>query len=233
MPTYPQLPPGTLSTMPTPKLSLANVTPTALHGLTDSDLLEVSAGSHVEAQRFTGADIGGTDLTGTDFSECEFIGISADQTQLRGARISESNFDRMDAAVLLAARSVLRDVSITASRLGSLEMYETTLNSVIIRDSKLGFVNLRGAELNNVVIQDCSIDELDLAGAKINRLTFISTSIDTLDATNSTLRNVDLRGASLRQINGLAGLRGAIISGEQSLELAEVFANHLGLQVTG
>lgn len=219
--------------MPTPKLSLANVTPTVLHGLTDSDLLEVSAGSHVEAQRFTGTDIGGTDLTGTDFSECEFIGISADQTQLRGGRISESHFDRLDAAVLLAARSVLRDVSVTASRLGSLEMYETTFNSVIIRDSKLGFVNLRGAELNNVIFQDCSIDELDLAGAKVNRLTFISTTIDTLDATNSTLRNVDLRGASLRQINGLAGLRGAIISSEQSLELAELFANHLGLQVTG
>jgi len=219
--------------MASPKLSLANVTPITLRGLTDSDLLEVSAGSHVEAQRFTGGDIGGVDLTGTDFTECEFSGVSADQTQLRGARISESNFDRLDAAVLLAARSVIRDVSITASRLGSFELYESTFNSVLIRDCKLGFVNLRGAELNNVIFQDCSIDELDLANARINRVTFTDTSIDTLDVTGATLRNADLRGASLRQINGLSGLRGAIITGEQSFELATVFANHLGLQVVG
>jgi uncharacterized protein YjbI with pentapeptide repeats len=55
--------------------------------------------------------------------------------------------------------------------------------------------------------------------------------VQRLDVTRATLSRVDLRGADLSGLDGLAHLRGAVISGDQLLELAPALAEHLGIDV--
>ncbi|MBU4466153.1 MAG: pentapeptide repeat-containing protein [Actinobacteria bacterium] len=206
--------------------AFAQVDPIVLPPLTEGD---VDEGIHHEARSFQDVDLGGLPFTGGSFVECELTGVSAHETQFRDASFVETAVRRLNAPVLLAARSTLRDISIEASRLGSIDMHETSWSSVLVRGCKLGFVNLRAATLANVIFEDCTIEELDLSGAQVNRLTFVRTAVDSLVATRTQFIATDLRGAAVRRFTDLASLKGTTMSPDQATELGQLFAVHLGI----
>lgn len=203
----------------------------SLHDLTEAEGLSLRAGDSREAERYTGAELGGRDLTGTSFVECEFRQLSLNDTKLRGASFSECIASDLHAPVFSVPRSTWRDVRIDHSRLGSVEAYEATMRSVQIDGSKLDFVNLRNAVLTDVLLSNCIIEELDLGSATVQRLELQNCRIGTLDVTNAKLKDVDLRSSDFSAIHGIEGLRGATIDDSQLALLAPVLAAHLGLRV--
>lgn len=204
-----------------------------LVGLTDSDTESLEAHERFEAARFRSGDVSGRHLAGVDFAECELIGLTAHETDLRDARFVETRLIRLNAPSLNAPHAQFRNVVIDGSRIGSAELYEGNWQSVHVSNSKLGFVNLRGAKLQDVLFTDCTIDELDLGGVRANRVSFVGTTVLGLDVTHATLQHVDLRALELRRITGLEGLKGATMSSYQTSELAALFAQKLGIIVEG
>lgn len=61
---------------------------------------------------------------------------------------------------------------------------------------------------------------------------FTDCTVGTLQASGARLKDIDLRGARMNRIVGLAGLKGALISQEQLSDLAPSLADHLGLVVS-
>ena len=205
--------------------------PIRLDDLTDADGSELFSGADVEARRFTDCDFEGRDLTGVAFRECEFHTVSLNDAKLRGVTLSECVASELHAAIFSAPRSAWRDVRIEHSRLGSVELYESSLRSVQFDGSKLDFVNLRNAQLHDVLLSNCIIEELDLGSATVQRLELQNCRIGTLDVTRATLKDVDLRGSDFSVIRGLEGLRGATIDDAQLSLLAPIMAAHLGIIV--
>ncbi|MDJ0349052.1 pentapeptide repeat-containing protein [Cryobacterium sp. PH29-G1] len=199
--------------------------------LTDSDGARLRSGDGREAERYSGIDLDGRDLTGISFTECEFTRVSLHEAKLRGASFSECLAADLHAPVFSAPRSSWRDVRIEHARLGSVEVYEATLRSVHIDGSKLDFVNLRNATLTDVLISNCIIEELDLGSATVQRLELQNCRIGTLDVGGAKLKDVDLRSSEFSAIHGLEGLRGATIDDAQLSLLAPLLAAHLGLRV--
>ena len=183
-----------------------------------------------EGLRFTG-EWSGLDLTDAVLDECELDGVSIEDSQLRGIRISETVITSLNVAALRAPHSQWREVSVERSRIGSAELFESEWASVRFSASKLGYVNLRAASLTDVAFDGCTIDELDLARVKASRVSLRNCSIGTLDVSGATLANVDLRGAEFSTVNGIAGLKGATIDGMQLLMFAPLFAAELGIEV--
>ena len=62
-------------------------------------------------------------------------------------------------------------------------------------------------------------------------LRFERCRVAVLDVTRAALTRVDLRGAELSGLRGLASLRGATITSGQLLDLAPALAEHLGVTV--
>ncbi|WP_394770834.1 pentapeptide repeat-containing protein [Lacisediminihabitans sp.] len=199
--------------------------------LTDGDPETLEARESYDGLRFVSADLGGRSLAAASFSECEFLDLSANGCDLRSASFVETRIERLDAPILAAPRSRFRDVELQGSRIGSAEFYDASWQSVHISNCKLGFVNLRGAELRDVLFTDCTIDELDLGGAAAHRMSFVNTTVTSLDVTRAKLEHVDLRGAELRGLTGLEGLRGATVNPYQVSDLATVFARHFGIKI--
>jgi uncharacterized protein YjbI with pentapeptide repeats len=166
-------------------------------------------------------------------SECRFTRVSVTDSSFRCTRFSESEFVSLNAPVLSAPLSTWRDVSISGSRIGSAEVFESEFSGVRIENSKLGYLNLRGAKLVNVVISGCTIDELDLGHATAKRVAIIDCTIGTLDVTRATLTDVDLRGSTFQSLTGLPGLRGATIDDDQLASLAPHLAASIGLRIEG
>jgi uncharacterized protein YjbI with pentapeptide repeats len=202
----------------------------ALPQLVDASDTELGIDDERERERLADADYSGLDLMGIKFDECELDGVNFGDSDLRSARFIETRLTKINAPILRAPRSTWRDVELTASRIGSGELFESNWRTASIRNCKLGYVNLRASELADVEFVDCMIDELDLGGSKASRVAFVGTTVGLLDVTRATLTDFDLRGAELRGIRGIESLRGATISELQLGELAPLLADHLGLR---
>jgi len=227
-------PAGTIERMPKkPALAAPSIDPLELHDLEDGDVARLEAHGMVDATRFEGGDISGEDLSGLSFNECELIGVTVHETQLRAARFVSTRIERMNAPVFTAARATVRDAEIRSSRMGSMELYDTEWQNVVVSNSKLGFVNLRAARMRDVRFTGCTIDELDLSGAQLSRVAFDDCSVETLRLDGARLTHVDLRGLDLHVIAGIEGMRGATLSHEQTVLMAPLFAEHLGVRVDG
>jgi uncharacterized protein YjbI with pentapeptide repeats len=184
-----------------------------------------------EGERYDGVDFTDADLEFTSFTSCAFQRVRLNEARLRGARFSEVTLEEVDAAVLTAPRSSWRNVQLTGSRLGSMQLYESNWRSVTIEGSKIDYLNARSAQWQDVRWQDCTISELDLGQAVISRMAFQDCRIGTLHAAQAQLGDVDLRGADLRVLEGLAGLAGSWITESQLEDLAPQLAAHLSISV--
>jgi uncharacterized protein YjbI with pentapeptide repeats len=168
---------------------------------------------------------------GDTVEACRFDGLELQTWALRGARIIESAFAGANVPAVSAARGGWRDVEIRDSRFGSVEAYDAAWRGIRFTRCKLGYVNLRGAEMLDVAFVDCSIDEIDLLDASARRVAFEATRFASLNASGAGLLDVDLRGADLGQVVGMAGLRGATISADQLQMMAPALAELAGLSV--
>ena len=199
--------------------------------LVEGEIGELAAGDRVEGRRYRGGDLAGRDLTGVAIGESELVGVFAHDALLRGAVLTETVIERLEAPVLRAPRATLRDVLVSGSRVGSVEFSDNRWESVRFVGCKLGFVNLRGAEIRDIRFTDCTIEELDLGNAKAQRVAFEQCDVRSLDVTGARLSDVDLRGLDLAAIAGIDGLRGATMDGMQVALLATTLANHVGIRV--
>ncbi|CAM3123547.1 Pentapeptide repeats (8 copies) [Arthrobacter ulcerisalmonis] len=199
--------------------------------LRDLDSAEFQHEDKFDGGRFSRASAEGLDLGGADFSECEFQGISFNDTELRGSRFRDCIISELYAPVFRGARSVWRDVEISNLRLGSAELYESGWQAVHIDGGKVDFLNLRGAKLTDVLITDCIINELDLGSVTGTRVALRNCTLGTLDVHGAKFKDVDLRGSEFRSISGLGSLAGLVIDDYQLSLLAPLLAAHLGLTV--
>ncbi|MGJ9372791.1 pentapeptide repeat-containing protein [Nesterenkonia sp. CF4.4] len=183
--------------------------------------------------RLEDADLTGMDLSGGRLTECLLRSVTLMDADFSAASVVESTWERVSSPHLKAPRSTWRDVSIEGSRFGVAELYDAGISGLVLRGCKLDLVNLRNAVLADVSFEHCTIAELDISGARATRVRFSDCTVGSLESSGARLKDVDLRGAQLSRIVGLAGLKGAVISEEQLVELAPSLAQHLGLVVTG
>jgi uncharacterized protein YjbI with pentapeptide repeats len=198
--------------------------------LAEGAVAELTADADLESVRYADLTLPRLDLPDALVESTQFVGVTAEEADLTGARLSEVELERVLLPVVHATRSQWRDVKVSG-RLGSIEAYDAQWRSVHFVGCKLSYLNLRGAELVDVAFTDCTIEELDLANARLRRVAFPGTRVEHLNVQHSELRDVDLRGAQLSAIDGIMDLRGAVISPEQLTLLAPVLADALGLTV--
>lgn len=199
--------------------------------LTDAAAEELGSRESHDGDRFSDADLTEYDLEGSTFSECVFDGVTLGSTKLRGSRFVESILIDSFAPELSAARTTWRAVRVDRPRWGSAELFDAGLESVRISGGKIDFLNLRGSSLVDVIIENCAIGELDLGGVEATRVALIDCRLGTLDVTGARLESVDLRSTTFERVDGLPGLRGAIIDDAQLSLLAPLLAAQLGVLV--
>jgi uncharacterized protein YjbI with pentapeptide repeats len=213
------------------KVTPPRLAPVLLGELRDDPAPDFQRGERYDGVRYSRASGDGLELSGTDFAECEFAGISFNETQLRGATFRDCIIAELYAPVFTAARATLRDVEFGNPRWGSAELYESGWQSVRIDGGKLDYVNLRGSRLTDVQISDCIINELDLGSCAATRVALKNCTIGALDLSGARLKDFDLRGTDFRTISGLDSLSGLVVDDYQLTLLAPLLAGHLGIVV--
>jgi uncharacterized protein YjbI with pentapeptide repeats len=188
-------------------------------------------GADVEGLAFADVDTPALELDQSSLRSCDLAMVSAEEANLRGTLLRDTVLTRPALTVVRAWHGRWHSVRISGGRVGALEAYDSEWRSVHFVSCKLNFVNLRGAELLDVKFTGCQIDDLDLVEATVRRTSFEETQVRRLNVQNAELRDVDLRGARYEQIDGIASLRGATVSGAQLAELAPLLADEAGIVV--
>jgi uncharacterized protein YjbI with pentapeptide repeats len=196
-----------------------------------AEATELESGARNELIRISGGLAAGRDLVGTTFLEVHWDGAALDGTTLVDARFVECRFSALDAAGFDAPGSTWRHVELLASRIGAAELDGADLHAVRIDGCRFGYVNLRRATCRDLVVSGCHITDLDLGAASVQRARFEDCRIGHLMLSAASLHAVDLRGAQIDTISGVAGLAGALIDEVQLAALAPALAGHLGIEV--
>lgn len=189
------------------------------------------SGEHYEAVKLCDVTATDLELPSTVFADCSFVRWNVGEANFRATRLSEVQGEDLAIASLSAVRSTWNRVEISSSRLGAVEAYESELRRVVIRSSKVDWMNLRRSDLSDVAFEDCTLEELDLSGSKIARVAFKNVNVRRLCLTNVKAENFDLRGLDMQTIEGLEGLRGAVLTSFQVATMSQLFASHLGISV--
>jgi uncharacterized protein YjbI with pentapeptide repeats len=184
-----------------------------------------------DEMRFTGSALVGADAAGARFLDCRFDGADLTEAHLKDTRWTDCRLDRVRGVGTELAEATLQDCEIVEPRLGAIAAYGSSWRRVTARGGKIDYLNLRGARLRDVRFEDCVLLEPDFADATLTDVAFDGCVLTAAQWSKATLSKVDLSGARLVAPQGLTSLRGATISRVQLLELADAFADQLGIRV--
>ncbi|MEV7215718.1 pentapeptide repeat-containing protein [Kitasatospora cineracea] len=169
---------------------------------------------------------------GAHFLECAFTGVRIEEAKLRRAGFNEVWVQGGRLVGVDLAESEWQDTEVDSTVLAGISGYGSAVRRTVFRQCKLEAVNLRGAVLRDVVFEDCLLRDVDLAEARLTDVSFPGSTLDEVRLRGATLKNTDLRTAArLGLPDGHLGLRGAVISTAQLLDLAPQFAQALGIAV--
>jgi uncharacterized protein YjbI with pentapeptide repeats len=198
--------------------------------LADAPGPELTGAGTADGLRFAGLELTG-DATDARFLECvltdcDLAGVVFDRARLASCLLTElrsPSWSLVDATLL--------DVVAAGGRFGALTAHGAELTRVALDGVKVDFLDLRGATLVDVTLTGCTIGELDLSGADLRDVRLVDCTVTSLVLEGSRSRSVDLRGAGVERLDGVAGLRGCTISSGQLTGWAAGLAAELGIRV--
>jgi len=127
-------------------------------------------------------------------------------------------------------RSV-RKSSMNECRLAGSDFSEGQLEHVRIVGGTMRYANLRMAQCTRVAFDGVAMSEVDFHGGSLRHVNFDQSSLEKVNIDGCSLKNVDLRGASTLGFTVLRSLSGALISEQQVMELAWLFAMASGVDI--
>ena len=180
--------------------------------------------------RFAGAQLTG-DAAGARYLECVLAGCDLGDVGFDRARFATCLLTDVRAAAWSLVDATLLDVVVEEGRFGAVTAHGSELTRVRLGGLKVDYVDLRNATLVDVTLAGCTIGELDLAGADLRDLRLTECTVGSLVLEEARCRSVDLRGADVTRLDGVAGLRGCTINGTQLVGWAPGMAAELGIAV--
>jgi uncharacterized protein YjbI with pentapeptide repeats len=203
----------------------------------DSDQLEsievngLDARFELEDVLVCSASLAKTDAGSGHFRRAHLKDIDLGESKLRAVELVDVIAERIDAANGDWGGARFRRTSFRDARLTGLSLAEAEIEEVSFKGCKLDYANFRHSAIKQVSFEDCVLAGADFRGASLGATLFSHCQLAEADFSEAEMSLVDLRSSELVLAGSVLGLRGAIINPLQLMELAQAFAQELGITV--
>lgn len=107
----------------------------------------------------------------------------------------------------------------TRCRLTGFQVPEGTLTDVRFTQCRVDLAALRFASLERVVFEDCVLRELDLTEARLQDVLFAGCDLHAAEFGGARASRLELRGCEVEGLGGVDGLRGALMTWPDAMDL--------------
>jgi uncharacterized protein YjbI with pentapeptide repeats len=207
------------------------------HGAPTGELPELDLAAHDGSD---GAELTGCAIRGElrDFSALRLHleavrvdGLHAPEARMPGLRAHRVLWRSCDLNNARIGDAAVVDAVFAGCRLTGIHAGQASFRDTLFEDCRLDLAAFRYARFRNVVFRRCTLRGAELIGSTLRTTSFTECDLEGLQVSMADMESVDLRGSRLRDVGGIAHLRGAIVSSEQLVELSRELAAHVGLVV--
>jgi len=177
------------------------------------------------------AQLGGIDAGSGLFARVRFDGAQLGGSRMRGVSLRDVVAKRVEGSNADWSGASMTRVEWDDARLTGMQFAEANLRDVTFRNCKLDLANFRMATLSHVTFEGCVLDESDFAESRLEYTRFSACQLRAGDFQKARLSCVDFRGSELEPRSSVLGLKGAIVSPLQLMELSAALAREVGIEV--
>jgi hypothetical protein len=164
----------------------------------------------------------GARITRTDLNETRYVRAS----------LGDAIFSQCNLANARWTEAVLTRVTFQDCQMTGFDVNASALLDIRFLGSKLSLSNFRFLSRARILFADCEMDGTDFTGVDLRRCIFNRCVLDGSLFHEAKAEGLDLRGSSIAAVQGISGLRGAVIDHLQLMDLAETLASNAGLIVS-
>jgi uncharacterized protein YjbI with pentapeptide repeats len=158
---------------------------------------------------------------------CSFAGTDIDKARLINLELS-----KCDLSNSTWSQCKLVQVSAASCKILGAKWTESQWTDVVFTDSLGKLLQLYGSKLKHVIFENCRLEQADFRSCQLDQVRFANCNLTGAEFYGAKLNQVEFSGSVLDGIKANAGdLKGAIIDGQQLLQLAETLAGMLGIKV--
>ncbi|WP_109507576.1 pentapeptide repeat-containing protein [Nocardioides speluncae] len=187
------------------------------------DVLEVTA---------SGADWSRLRLENSRIRASTFSDVNLAEAEWHGVRLTGCRLERVDFSSARLSDVVIERCEFIDCRMTGLHLSDTSWTNVIFERCALDYAVLDAVRTTGPVAwSDCNLTEATFMSSRLNTATVINSNLRRLHLEDCDLSGTDLRHNEIREVVGLASLRGTRLSIDQLPSLADLTARELGIDL--
>lgn len=145
---------------------------------------------------------------------------------------TDAILERLEAAGAQSRQTAILRVQLQNSRFTGADFPEAHFEDCHFKNVKFDEAGFRFASFKRVIFENCVLKRADFSHAKLTKVKFEGCDLELTNFDTVTCVEVDLGSENLSSCQGILGLKGAIITDEQLIQIAPLLANELGFKLT-
>ncbi len=171
----------------------------------------------IQKLRVEASKLSGTLMNGLKLDKCELSDVAVKAADITAFQTYKASFQR---------------VSFVDTRATGADFAEGYFEDCLFKNVKLDEAGFRMAQFKRVCFENCVLNKTDFYQAKLSQVRFENCELEYTSFDQALCKSVDLRGENLSLIKGILGLKHAIISQEQLIQIAPLLAHELNFSIS-
>ncbi len=144
---------------------------------------------------------------------------------------SDSVFTDLVANNISALRSAVIRSTFKNAQLTGLQLPEGNFKDIIFENCRFTLANFRSSTFERCIFRSCDLTEADFGMSRLSSVAFETCIVDGADFSNCVIKRLEFSETPLHSVNGITGLKGATISNQNLIEIAQLLAQTLDLTI--
>lgn len=157
--------------------------------------------------------------------------LSVESGEYRTFDITNAVLENFAALNVICYQAAIIRTKFTKANMTGIQLPDAHIKDVVFKQCRINLSNFRKVNFERCAFIECDLAEADFAGAQLTNVRFEECVLSQADFSNTFCKRVEFSETNLSSIKGIAGLKGAIISEQNLIQIAPLLANNFGISV--